>query len=106
MPISGENPGYTALASQPESAALHFALGNLYARQQRWSEAQQAYFTAFSREGNNADYIFNLAVSLDHLHQHKLAAQYYQMAVNAAQTDRSVSFDTARARNRALELQP
>lgn len=96
----------TALASQPESAALHFALGNLYARQQRWSEAQQAYFTAFSREGNNADYIFNLAVSLDHLHQHKLAAQYYQMAVNAAQTDRSVSFDTARARNRALELQP
>lgn len=96
----------TALASQPESAALHFALGNLYARQQRWSEAQQAYFTAFTREGNNADYIFNLAVSLDHLHQHKLAAQYYQMAVNTAQSDRSVSFDTARARSRAIELQP
>ena len=95
----------TALASQPESAALHFALGNLYARQQRWSDAQQAYFTAFTREGNNADYIFNLAVSLDHLHQHKLAAQYYQMAVNTAQSVRSVSFDTTQARNRALELQ-
>ena len=31
-----------------ESVGAAFALGNLYARQQRWSEAQQVYFTAYS----------------------------------------------------------
>ena len=95
----------TALASQPDSSALHLALGNLYARQGRWSEAQQSYFRAYSTEPDNADFIFNLAVSLDHLHQNKLAAQYYQMAITAAGT-RSFSFDRNQVKNRLLELQP
>ena len=95
----------TALASQPESSALHFALGNLYARQSRWSEAQQAYFRAYATEPDNADFIFNLAVSLDHLHQNKLAAQYYQMALSAAAT-RLGSFDRNQVQIRILELQP
>ncbi len=95
----------TALASQPESSALHFALGNLYARQSRWSEAQQAYFRAYATEPDNADFIFNLAVSLDHLHQNKLAAQYYQMALSAAAT-RLGSFDRNQVQTRILELQP
>jgi tetratricopeptide (TPR) repeat protein len=63
----------TLLAGQPDSPALHFALGNLYARQGRWSEAQQAYFQAYALEPDNADYLFNVAVSLDHLRQNKLA---------------------------------
>jgi hypothetical protein len=45
----------TLLASQPDSSSLHFALGNLYARQGRWSEAQQAYFQAYALEPDNAD---------------------------------------------------
>ena len=99
----------TALAAQPDSSALLFALGNLYARQQRWSEAQQAYFRAYSSEPDNADFIFNLAVSLDQLRQAKLAAQYYRMALNTSETHtpaRAVSFDKAQVRNRILELQP
>lgn len=98
-----------ALASQPDSAALNFALGNLYARQARWSEAQQAYFRAYSGEPDNADYLFNLAVSLDHLRQNKLAAQYYQMALNPGPTDSRAqhgSFDRSQAKKRLLELQP
>jgi tetratricopeptide (TPR) repeat protein len=102
-----------ALASQPESSALHFALGNLYSRQSRWSEAQQAYFRAYSGEPDNADFIFNLAVSLDHLHQNRLAAEYYQRALNAERADESShdnsrrsSFDRNQARKRILELQP
>lgn len=95
----------TALSSQPESAALHFALGNLYARQERWNEAQQAYFQAYSKEPANADFIFNLAVSLDHLHQSKLAAQYYQMALNVTDST-SASFDRKLAQTRLLDLQP
>ena len=94
-----------ALASQPEAAALHFALGNLYSRQRRWSEAQQAYFRAYAAEPDNADVIFNLAVSLDHLRQNKLAAQYYAMAIDGSRAQRA-SFDAQQVRRRILELQP
>ncbi len=69
------------LREQGNSAALHFALGNLYAEQSRWGEAQQAYFNAYTLDSKNADLAFNLAVSLDHLGQSKLAAQYYQRAL-------------------------
>ena len=112
------NPGLsesrlkTLLASQPDSSALHFALGNLYAHQARWSEAQQAYFRAYSTEPDSADIIFNLAVSLDHLHQNKLAAEYYQRALNIAdggashKRPRNISFDRNQVSNRILELRP
>lgn len=107
-PVNSESRLKTALASQPDSSALHFALGNLYARQLRWSEAQQAYFRAYSGEPDNADFIFNLAVSLDHLRQNKLAAQYYRMALSAAAMNNSqnISFDRNQVNNRVLELQP
>ena len=107
--VNSESRLKTALASQPDSSALHFALGNLYARQLRWSEAQQAYFLAYSGEPDNADFIFNLAVSLDHLHQNKLAAQYYRMALSAAalnNNSQNISFDGNQVKNRVLELQP
>ena len=95
----------TALTSQPDSSPLLFALGNLYARQGRWSEAQQVYFRAYATDPDNPDFLFNLAVSLDHLRQNKLAGQYYQMALAAGET-RLASFDRNQARNRVLELQP
>ena len=95
----------TALASQPDSSALQFTLGNLYARQSRWSEAQQAYFKAYTSDPENADFIFNLAVSLDHLHQNTLAVQYYQMALKTAGT-RPAAFDKNQIKTRVLELQP
>ena len=95
----------TLLAAQPDSAALHFALGNLYSRQRRWSEAQQAYFQAYALDPDNADYLFNVAVSLDHLRQGKLALQYYRMALTSAEVSRAV-FDRNAARQRILELQP
>lgn len=104
-PALSESRLKTLLASQPDSAALNFALGNLHARQTRWSDAQQAYFRAYTAEPDNADYLFNLAVSLDHLHQKTLAIQYYQMALNAAGT-RSAAFDRIQVKSRLLELQP
>lgn len=93
------------LAGQPDSPALNFALGNLFARQNRWSEAQQAYFRASGAQPENADYLFNLAVSLEHLRQPRLAAQYYRTALNAAGTH-AVAFDRAQAQRRIQELQP
>jgi tetratricopeptide (TPR) repeat protein len=104
-PVVAESRIKSMLASQPDSAALQFALGNLYARQNRWSEAQQAYFQAQAGDANNPDYLFNLAVSLDQLHQPKLAEQYYRRALAAAE-GRPASFDSAQATSRLRELQP
>ncbi|MBP8215123.1 MAG: tetratricopeptide repeat protein [Propionivibrio sp.] len=107
-PAQSESRLKTALSSQPDSPALLFALGNLYAREQRWGEAQQAYFRAYSTEPDNADFIFNLAVSLDQLHQDKLAAQYYQMALNAAESagNTHAGFDRSQVQKRIQELLP
>jgi tetratricopeptide (TPR) repeat protein len=91
-------------AAQPELAAPQFALGNLYARQGRWNEAQQAYFRAYGAEQDNPDILYNLAISLEHLRQNKLAAQYYSLAIAAAQS-RPAGFDRAQATARLQALQ-
>ncbi|MBI4996724.1 MAG: tetratricopeptide repeat protein [Rhodocyclales bacterium] len=104
-PIAGESRMKSLLAAQGELPVVNFALGNLYARQQRWNDAQQAYFKAVSGEAGNPDYLFNLAVSLDQLHQAKLAAQYYGQALSAAET-RPSAFDRVLAAKRMRELQP
>ena len=80
------------LAQQPGSAALNFALGNLYAGEQRWPEAQQAYFNAFSLQSDSAEYAFNLAVSLDHMGQAGNAVRYYRRALQLDKTQ-SAGFD-------------
>jgi tetratricopeptide (TPR) repeat protein len=87
----------------PESGPLLFALGNLYARQGRWPEAQQHYFRAYSANPNNADYAFNLAIGLDRLNQGKLALTYYQRALELAPRG-AVNFDREAAATRAREL--
>lgn len=104
-PLTTESRLKTLLAAQPESAALNFALGNLYARQSRWNEAQQAYFDAVAGDTDNPDYLFNLAVSLDQLRQPKLAAQHYRLALEAANR-RPSAFDHERASRRLSQLSP
>lgn len=70
------------LAQQPEGANLHAALANLYAEQNRWALAQEAYFNASRFAPNNADYAFNLAISLDQLGKSNLALKQYQRALD------------------------
>lgn len=102
-PVASESRLKTLIANQPEAAQLHFALGNQYAHQSRWTEAQAAYFKAYSIDPENADYAFNLAVSLDQLRQKKTALEYYQRALALAGR-RPASFDSAQARARVQEL--
>ena len=95
------------LDQSPNAAHLHFALGNLYAKQGRWAEAQGAYFKAYTSDSQNPDYSFNLAVSLDQIGQGRAALGYYRRALDAA--DRGVKgFDTAQVLTRiqALSGQP
>ena len=91
------------LAKDPNSAALAFSLGNLYASQSRWNEAQQVYFDAFRLEPENADYVYNLAVSLDQLKQPRLALDYYQRAIATA-PKAGAQFDPAQVTRRVNEL--
>jgi Tfp pilus assembly protein PilF len=92
-----------ALRSNPDAAPVHFALGNLYARQRRWQEAQQAYFRAWTAAPGNADYAFNLAIGLDRLNQGRLAREYYQRALALA-TGGPATFDRETAQRRLREL--
>lgn len=102
-PLAAESRLKTLLATDPGAHVLNFALGNQLAQQGRWPEAQQQYFKAFAGDPENADFAYNLAVSLDHLRQPKLALEYYQRAVALA-ANRGASFDTAAARARIAQL--
>jgi tetratricopeptide (TPR) repeat protein len=91
------------LAREP-SAPLYFNLGNLYADQGQWPQAQQAYFQAHNREPRNPDYAYNLAVGLEHLGQQKLALGFYRKAQQLASTKGSANFDAARIQGRIAQL--
>ena len=102
-PVLVESRVKTLLAADREANVLYFTLGNQYAQQGRWAEAQQAYFKAFATDPDNADYAFNLAVSLDQLRQPKLALEYYRRALALAEK-RSASFAPDVARTRVEQL--
>jgi len=91
------------LTDRPDSAHLNFTLGNLYAGQSRWAEAQQAYFDAVRLDQKNPDYIFNLAVSLEHLGQKQAALRFYSQALTLSQERRS-HFNQSLAMSRVQAL--
>ena len=90
------------LAKHPDDANLYVALGNLYAEQNQWPAAQQAYFDAYSLN-KTADNAFNLAVSLDQMGKPKLALPYYQRALE--QTNVSSNIDRAALEARIAAIQ-
>jgi len=92
-----------ALDQNPDSPQIHFSLGSFYAGQLRWPDAQQAFFDAYSADKSNADYAYNLAVSLDQLGQAKSALSYYRTALKLADK-RPVSFNTSRVLARIQKL--
>jgi tetratricopeptide (TPR) repeat protein len=102
-PVLVESRVKSLLAADREANVLYFTLGNQYAQQGRWAEAQQAYFKAFAADPENADYAFNVAVSLDQLRQPKLALEYYRRALALAEK-RGASFAPGVARAREQQL--
>lgn len=102
-PASKETRLNQLVTQQPESAALQFALGNQYADQSRWAEAQQSYFNALALEPSNALFAFSVAISLDHIGQRSAAAQYYQKALQLDKTGNS-GFNHDQAQQRLNKL--
>jgi len=98
----------TFLQSEPENSFLHYSLARLYAAQTRWPEAQQSFFDAHRIESSNADYAFNLAVSLEHIGQQQSAIDYYNVALeladNSAVNFATSSFDRATVISRINSL--
>ena len=89
---SSESALKTLLRDNQDNPYLYFTLGTVYAAQQRWAEAQQAFFDAYRNDSVNPDYALNLAVSLDRLGQHETALDYYNVALRLAD-DRRAGFD-------------
>ena len=102
-PVRGESRMKALLRTEPRAAYLHFNLGNLYAAQSRWPEAQQSYFNAYRFDRGNADYAYNLAVSLDHLSQSQSALGLYREALVLSQS-RPAGFTAAAVRQRIRDL--
>ena len=98
----------TFLQGEPDNSFLHYSLARLYAAQRRWPEAQQSFFDAHRIESSNADYAFNLAVSLEHIGQQQSAIDYYNVALdladNFAVNFATSSFDSAVAISRINAL--
>jgi Tfp pilus assembly protein PilF len=88
----------------PESYALQFALGNLYSTQGRWNEAQSSYYEAHRLDPGSPEIAHNLAVSLDRLGQHRLAASFYRRTLENAR-GRASPIDTAAVTRRLAEIE-
>ncbi len=103
-PVAAESQLKTLIAREP-SPFLFFTLGNLYADQNRWAQAQQAYFQAHHLQPGNADYAFNLAVGLERIAQPRLAIEYLRTAIRLAEAGARANFDIAAARKRVALLE-
>ncbi len=77
----------------PESGQLRFALGVKYAEQARWPEARAAFAEALQLEPGNPEYLYNLAVTLEHLQRYEEARGAYDLTL--AQADSSTYLDRA-----------
>jgi Flp pilus assembly protein TadD len=104
-PQSAETRVKQLLARDPGIAYLHFTLGNTYIDQNRWPDAQQAFFQAHHLQPDNADYAYNLAVALEHIGQTKSALDFYRQAVQLAAAKGHANFSTAAAQERVSKLE-
>jgi len=102
-PVLAESRVKTLLSFDTGAEVLNFTLGNEYARQGRWAEAQQAYFKALAADPGNPDFAYNLAVSLEHIGKPALALEQYRSALALA-AHRSFSFDQPATQKRVQEL--
>lgn len=104
-PIGAESRIKNMLAQQPDAAHLHAALGNNYAEQNQWASAQEAYFNASRLAPNNADYAFNLAISLEQMGKSNLALKQYQRTLELLNKSGATSPDRATLEARINVLQ-
>jgi Flp pilus assembly protein TadD len=102
-PLAAETRLKQLIARDP-SPFQFFTLGNLYADQSLWAQAQQSYFQAHHLEPSNPDYAYNLAVALDHLSQSRFALGFYRRALQLASARGRANFSLPQAQERISSL--
>jgi Tfp pilus assembly protein PilF len=102
-PLAAETRLKQLIARDP-SPFQFFTLGNLYADQSLWAQAQQSYFQAYHLEQSNPDYAYNLAVALEHLSQSRLALGFYRRALQLASARGRANFNLPQAQERISSL--
>lgn len=108
--LGDKTPDYTEsqlkqlVENNPQSAYSYFNLGNYYANQKLWEKAQQAYFEAYRYDEQQANYAYNLAVSLDQLNQYATATLYYQRAIALSRQTTTQYFDIQAIQQRLQTL--
>lgn len=91
------------LEKHPDSPHLAFVLGNVYAQRSTWQAAQKYYFMAWSGDSDNMNYLYNLAISLDHLGEQAAAIQFYEKLL-AGKPSKSTLFSTQAVQQRLSHL--
>lgn len=103
-PVAAESQLRELIDLKPGAAEFHYALGNVLARQERIGEAQQSYFRAYSLAPRNTLYTYNLAVTLDRLHQSVAARPYYEKAAQLARPgDTTINLEAVERRIEELK---
>ena len=69
-----------------DSPALHAVLGNYYSQTARWVMASRSYAAAVGLSPDTADYLYNLAVTLDNLGDSQAAIETYERALALSET--------------------
>ncbi len=102
-PVKDESAIKLLIQREDDVPYLYFSLGNLYAKQKRWANAQQAFFDAYRLDTTNPDYLHNLAISLDQMGQYDTALDYYKTAIDLSHNS-STRFDPVPVNKRILVL--
>jgi Flp pilus assembly protein TadD len=83
--VRDESAIKTLIQKEGDVPYLYFSLGNIFAKQNRWAEAQQAFFNAYRLDTTNPSYVLNLAISLDKIGQYDTALDFYRTAIDLSQ---------------------
>ena len=100
---SGNDYLLSLLQKNPDAPHLNFSLANNYAQQRKWKLAQRYYFKAWQLNSDNADYIYNLAVSMDQLDKPQQAISFYQDCLSKSD-NKQVNFSRVAVNVRIKEL--
>jgi Tfp pilus assembly protein PilF len=93
------------LIDREPSPMLYATLGDLYAGQRQWAQAQQAYFQAHRLQPDNPENAYNLAVALEHISQPKAALDFYRQSLRLAQARGHANFSLPQVQERVRRLE-
>lgn len=94
------------LQRYPEAHYLHFALGSIQVSHDRWPEARRSFQAASDLKPGDAEYRYNLAVTLERLGETAAARKQYELALRAAENSTRIDRQALAAHIDSLTAEP